>query len=50
MKNSTDEYEDERQANMAAVVANIGALNPVSIHINYFYPTYSFLYYKYESL
>lgn len=42
VKNTTDEYEDERKTNMAAVVANLGALNPVSIvhnldnlHINY---------------
>ncbi|XP_013184409.1 signal recognition particle subunit SRP72 [Amyelois transitella] len=28
VKNTTDEYEDERQANMASVVANLAALNP----------------------
>ncbi|XP_049865710.1 signal recognition particle subunit SRP72 [Pectinophora gossypiella] len=28
VKNTTDEYEDERKANMAAVVANLAALNP----------------------
>ncbi|XP_028158599.1 signal recognition particle subunit SRP72 isoform X1 [Ostrinia furnacalis] len=28
VKNSTDEYEDERKANMAAVVANLAAINP----------------------
>ncbi|KAI8428728.1 hypothetical protein MSG28_007421 [Choristoneura fumiferana] len=28
VKNTTDEYEDERKTNMAAVVANLGALNP----------------------
>lgn len=31
VKNTTDDYEDERKANMAAVVANLGSLNPVSI-------------------
>lgn len=31
VKNTTDEYEDERKANMAAVVANLAALNPVSV-------------------
>ncbi|XP_026328538.1 signal recognition particle subunit SRP72 [Hyposmocoma kahamanoa] len=30
VKNTTDEYEDERKANMAAVVANLAALNPNS--------------------
>ncbi|XP_028026411.1 signal recognition particle subunit SRP72 isoform X2 [Bombyx mandarina] len=30
LKNTTDEYEDERKANMAAVVANLAALNPTS--------------------
>ncbi|KAL0840689.1 hypothetical protein ABMA28_015882 [Loxostege sticticalis] len=30
VKNSTDEYEDERKANMAAVVANLAAINPSS--------------------
>ncbi|KAJ2947147.1 hypothetical protein O0L34_g16504 [Tuta absoluta] len=30
VKNSTDDYEDERSANMAAVVANLAALNPNS--------------------
>ncbi|PZC83892.1 hypothetical protein B5X24_HaOG206641 [Helicoverpa armigera] len=30
VKNTTDEYEDERKANMSAVVANLGALNPSS--------------------
>ncbi|CAH2075016.1 unnamed protein product, partial [Iphiclides podalirius] len=28
VKNTTDEYEDERKANMSAVVANLAALNP----------------------
>ncbi|VVD04130.1 unnamed protein product [Leptidea sinapis] len=28
VKNSTDEYEDERKTNMSAVVANLGELNP----------------------
>ncbi|XP_052751250.1 signal recognition particle subunit SRP72 [Galleria mellonella] len=28
VKNTTDDYEDERKANMAAVVANLAALNP----------------------
>ncbi|CAG9785244.1 unnamed protein product [Diatraea saccharalis] len=28
VKNTTDEYEDERKANMAAVVANLAAVNP----------------------
>ncbi|XP_063620945.1 signal recognition particle subunit SRP72 [Cydia splendana] len=28
VKNTTDDYEDERKTNMAAVVANLGALNP----------------------
>ncbi|GBP78196.1 Signal recognition particle subunit SRP72 [Eumeta japonica] len=28
VKNTTDEYEDERKANMAAVVSNMAALNP----------------------
>ncbi|XP_059061425.1 signal recognition particle subunit SRP72 [Achroia grisella] len=28
VKNTTDEYEDERKTNMAAVVANMAALNP----------------------
>ncbi|KAJ8732278.1 hypothetical protein PYW08_015008 [Mythimna loreyi] len=30
VKNTTDEYEDERKANMSAVVANLAALNPSS--------------------
>ncbi|KAM3961897.1 signal recognition particle 72 [Aphomia sociella] len=30
VKNTTDDYEDERKANMAAVVANLAALNPSS--------------------
>ncbi|KAI8428724.1 hypothetical protein MSG28_007421 [Choristoneura fumiferana] len=30
VKNTTDEYEDERKTNMAAVVANLGALNPTA--------------------
>ncbi|KOB68347.1 Signal recognition particle subunit SRP72 [Operophtera brumata] len=30
VKNTTDDYEDERQANMAAVVANLAAVNPSS--------------------
>ncbi|CAH2107685.1 unnamed protein product [Euphydryas editha] len=28
VKNTTDDYEDERKANMSAVVANLAALNP----------------------
>ncbi|XP_045521419.1 signal recognition particle subunit SRP72 [Pieris brassicae] len=28
VKNTTDDYEDERKANMSAVVANLGAINP----------------------
>lgn len=35
VKNTTDEYEDERKANMAAVVANLAALNPVRITYTY---------------
>lgn len=30
VKNTTDDYEDERKANMSAVVANLAELNPVS--------------------
>ncbi|XP_068630412.1 signal recognition particle subunit SRP72 [Battus philenor] len=30
VKNTTDEYEDERKANMSAVVANLAALNPTA--------------------
>lgn len=36
VKNTTDEYEDERKANMSAVVANLAALNPVSISLTLF--------------
>ncbi|XP_045534188.1 signal recognition particle subunit SRP72 [Papilio machaon] len=44
VKNTTDDYEDERKANMSAVVANLAALNPNADLPQFEETTYELLY------
>ncbi|XP_048485172.1 signal recognition particle subunit SRP72 [Plutella xylostella] len=44
VKNTNDEYEDERKANMAAVVANLAELNPTSEFAQFDETTYELAY------